>query len=394
MLMNRKLGVKGYVAALASLAVLATAPRVQADTVIEQGSAILVWPKIVAQTNPALGPLVDTLVEISNLDDSSVTAAHCFYVNANSHCANTGAVCTSAIDCSGPGGQFGSCVPGWIEIDFDVILTPNQPLAWSAVEGLGNDDIPCPGTFGSTCSGNQGTRVPPVTETPFIGELKCIQVSPTVRLPASCEAANCENDLAGKATIFEVSSNLLTDGRWYNAVGIQTAGDNNGDRVLNLGGDEADREYEPCHETLIFDHLFDGATDPISGTFVTQSELTLAPCTEDFLTQQSDAFTAQFIVYNEFEQRFSTSRQVRCLLDSQISLIDTSQPNRSIFSASVAGTIAGNTRIHGVGSGLLGVAVMNLESPPPISVPAPRGGAAYSLDGFAFRAERDRIRVP
>ena len=393
MLMIRRLGVKGYVAALASLAVLTVAPRVQADTTIEQGSAVLVWPKIVVQTDPSEGPLVDTLVQISNLDDSNVTAAHCFYVNANSHCANTGSVCTSAIDCAGPGPSFGSCVPGWIEIDFDVILTPNQPLAWSAAEGLGNSQIPCPGTFGSKCSGNQGTRVPPVTETPFIGELKCIQVSPTVRLPEECTAANCQNDLAGKATIFEVTAGL-TDGREYNAVGIQTAGDNDGDRVLNLGGDPADQEYEPCHETLIFDHLFDGATDPISGEFVTESELTLVPCTEDFLTQSTDAFTAQFIVYNEFEQRFSTSRQVRCLLDSQISLIDTSQPGRSIFSASVAGTIAGNTRIHGVGSGLLGVAIMNLEVADEVSVPSPRGGAAYSLDGFAFRSEGDRIRVP
>jgi hypothetical protein len=393
MLMIRKFGAKGYVAALASLAVMAAAPRAKADTTIEQGSAILVWPKIVAQTDPTRGPLVDTLVEISNLDTGAQTAAHCFYVNANSHCANTGGVCTTALDCAGPGGSFGSCTPGWIEVDFDVILTPNQPLAWSAVEGLGNSDIPCPGNFGSICSGNQGTRVPPVTESPFIGELKCIQVSPVVRVPEECtQGSTCQNDLVGKATIFELSPAGLTDGREYNAVGFQTSGDNNGDRVLNLGG--ADAEYEPCHDTLIFDHLFDGATDPISGTYQTESELTLVPCTEDFLTQTTDAFTAQFIVYNEFEQRFSTSRQVRCLLDSQISLIDTSQSSRSIFNAAVAGTIAGNTRIHGVGSGLLGVAVLNYNLPAGSAAPQNRGGGAYSLDGFAFRDEGDRIRVP
>ena len=76
---------------------------------------------------------------------------------------------------------------------------------------------------------------------------------------------------------------------------------------------------------LVFNHLFDGAIDPISNEFVASSELTLVPCTENFLQQAVPSVTAQFLVYNEFEQRFSTSRLVRCLLDTPISRIDTSQ---------------------------------------------------------------------
>jgi hypothetical protein len=73
-------------------------------------------------------------------------------------------------------------------------------------------------------------------------------------------------------------------------------------------------------------------------------------------------------VFNEFEQRFSTSRTVDCLFHAtQLSRIDTRNPARSIFSAGVAGTLGGQTRIRGVGgvsplgSGLLGVAQANLD---------------------------------
>jgi hypothetical protein len=101
--------------------------------------------------------------------------------------------------------------------------------------------------------------------------------------------------------------------------------------------------------------------------------------------------TAQFLVYNEFEQRFSTSRQVRCLLDSALSNIDTSQPDRSIFNVGTSGTIGGQTRIHGVGGGLIGAALLRLNEDP---AGPRRGGAGYNLNGFAEREDGDQIRVP
>jgi len=396
MLTAKNVGLTGLAAALVAAAVLWVPAPALADTTTDQGSGVLIWPKVKVVTDTSLGPLTDTLIELDNLDQFNQTAAHCFYVNSNSHCANTGDVCTSAVDCPSTSG-FAPCVPGWVEINFDVILTPNQPLAWSAlrglaggatgVQGIKNGQVPCPGRLGSKCAGNEGTRVPPVSEsTFFIGELKCIQVDPITRFPAACAAAECQNDLAGSATLFEVISDI-TDGKSYNAVGIKSAGDNDGDRVLDIGG--ANPEYEPCHEVLILNHLFDNAVDPISGVWTASSELTLAPCTEDFLTQATDATTAQFLVYNEFEQRFSTSRQVRCLLDSPLSEIDTSQSDRSIFNVSVAGTIAGQTRIRGVGGGLVGAATLDFVSGSTL-----QGGAGYNLNGFGFRSEGDTIRVP
>ena len=375
MLTIKKLSLLGVAAA----AWLVCAPAAQAETFSDTGAAVLVWPKIV------VGEDTDTVIQITN-QASVASAAHCFYVNANNRCSNTGLACESSSECF-EDGFFGACLPGWIEVNFDVILTRDQPVAWSAAQGFGGSDLPCPGGLGSVCSGNGGTRVPPVGETPFIGELKCIQVDPITRLPFPCSGDTCRNDLEGGATITNVGEGEI-DPQRYNAVGLRTAGQNNGDNVLVIGGPVQNAEYQPCSDVLVFNHLFDGAIDPISNEATAQSELSLVPCTEDFLIQQVPSVTAQFLVYNEFEQRFSTSRLVRCLLDTPISQIDTSQPTRSIFSAAVSGTVAGQTRITGVGGGLIGSATLSFTSPDGSA------GSAYNLNQFADRDEADFIRIP
>ncbi len=375
MLTNKKLSLLG----LAAACWLVAAPAAQAETFSDTGAAVLVWPKIVVGEN------TDTLVQITNQSNVPV-AAHCFYVNANSRCTNTGLACASSAECQ-EGGFFGACLPGWIEVNFDIFLTANQPLAWSAEAGLSGSDLPCPGGLFNTCTGpgtNAGTRIPPVGETPFIGELKCIQSDPITRLPAQCDEGTCRNDLEGGATITRVDGDSI-DPRRYNAVGLRTAGANDGNNVLVIGGEEA--EYQACAEVLILNHLFDGAGNPI-GDGTASSELTLVPCTEDFLTQSVPRVTAQFLVYNEFEQRFSTSRLVECLFDGPISRIDTSQPTRSIFSAAVSGTVAGQTRITGVGGGLIGSATLAFDAE------GGEAGSGYNLNQAGFRAQADIIRIP
>jgi hypothetical protein len=383
MLTMKKLSLLGVAAAACWLV---SAPAARAETFSDTGAAVLVWPKIV------VGPETDTVIQITN-QASVPSAAHCFYVNANSRCTNTGLACESSSECF-EDGVFGSCIPGWIEINFDVLLTRDQPVAWSASSGFGGSDLPCPGGIGSRCSGNGGTRVPPVGETPFIGELKCIESDPITRLPFQCNDAQqnpCRNDLEGGATIENVADGSI-DPQRYNAIGLRTAGQNNGDNTLVIGGPQGQAEYQPCSEVLVFNHLFDGAIDPMSDAAVAQSELSLVPCTEDFLIQRVPSVTAQFLVYNEFEQRFSTSRLVRCLLDSPISEIDTTQPSRSIFSAAVSGTVAGQTRITGVGGGLIGAATLSFVSEDPAAPGS--AGSAYNLNQFADRDEADFIRIP
>jgi hypothetical protein len=148
----------------------------------------------------------------------------------------------------------------------------------------------------------------------------------------------------------------------------------------------------------VFNHLFDNAVDPISGALEAHSELSLVPCTEDFLLQAVPRVTAQFLVYNEFEQRFSTSRSVNCQLDTPISLIDTTQPNRSIFNAAVSGTVAGQTRITGVNGGLIGSATLSFCAPAAAggcaSASVAESTAGYNLNQFADRDQADFIRIP
>ena len=129
------------------------------------------------------------------------------------------------------------------------------------------------------------------------------------------------------------------------------------DDELVIGGDTG-AEYEPAPSTLIVNHLFDDSTNPLEVVpggdpalnRTVHTYLTLIPVSDNFLTGTPGSATAQFLVFNEFEQRFSTSIPVPCAYTSKLSAIDTTSPNRSIWSAHVAGTIAGQTRVRGVGT--------------------------------------------
>jgi hypothetical protein len=454
MLTKKKLTLMGAAGATWGLSALLLAPMAHGATFSDAAAAVVVYPKIVVTSTR------DTVVTLTNASNHQI-AAHCFYVNANNRCTNTGQVCTSQTDCFSDG-ITGACTGGWIEVNFDVILTPDQPLAWSAEDGLQNSDLPCngglfngscairvckgaagnprngvecqnsvPDCAGGTCAfaNNAGAKVPPVGETPFIGELKCIEADPLTRLPVACDPAGppCPADLEGTAiitTAVGAGTDAVVDTARYNAIGLRPTGFNNGDNTLVIGGplfdsnhmpidenpcptnaspcsclnnpDPAARcEYQACPEVLVFNHLFDGAVDPISGVALANSELTLVPCTEDLDLQKIPQVTAQFLVYNEFEQRVSASRLVNCLLNTPISLIDTSQQGRSIWSAGVQGTVSGQTRITGVGGGLLGAATLTLCDPSGCnSTVSPFGTSGYNLNQFADRVDPDFIQIP
>jgi len=211
----KKLTLMGAAGALWGLSALLLSPMAHGATYSDAGAAVIVYPKIVVDTDNG----VDTVITVTNQANAQ-TAAHCFYVNANNRCTNTLQACGDSSDCFDPMSGFtGACVTGWIEINFDIVLTPNQPVAFSAFAGFGNDNLPCPGGIGGTncgrvcsaggnkgfpctqnvdCPGgscifatNAGTRVPPVGEDPFIGELKCIEADPITRLPVEC---HCDTD--------------------------------------------------------------------------------------------------------------------------------------------------------------------------------------------------------
>lgn len=319
----------------------------QADVSSTNAAAILVFPKLVASASEG----VDTTIQLTNTS-SNPANVRCWYVNANGHCSDDPTVICDpnrAPDPSANPGVIGNpcdpmagsfCQPGWIETDFRMRLTPNQPVSWQISAGLPVFPLPSPGgTPGG--SFNTDSSVPPVSEDPFFGELKCVVVGDN-ELPID------RNWIKGEATIGNDEGTVL-DIAGYNAIGIQAiAGANNNDNTLVLG-----QEYNPCPNIVAVDHFYDGADDPISGDTIS-TEFTFAPCSEDFNFQIPKSLVVQFLTYNEFEQRFSASRRITCLTNIPLSDIDTRLGNTddndesSIFNVAVQGTLSGNTLMRGV----------------------------------------------
>jgi hypothetical protein len=345
----------------------------------DRPAAILVYPRV--EVNADQG--IDTVIQLTNTSEAPV-GVRCSYLNANGHCSSTGEPCRSSSDCGGS-----SCVQGWSETDFRITLTKLQPLSWNASQGL--SFLPCDFLSGQAgCVQRNDGRIPPVPETPFIGELKCIEVDDS-------DAPIDSNDLIGEATTIRALGTAL-DASKYNAIGLQAIpGQNDHDNSLCLGGEipsdtcpEA-AEYAGCPQTLIMDHFFDGST--IGGSGEISNRLTLVPCGEDLLNapgSSAPAITVQFLVFNEFEQRTSTSLRFRCFGDRNLSDI------ANIFSLGTQGTPAGQTRISGVGTigSANGVLALLEEFRPCDDGPDQLCGAAVNLHQQGRRILSDVLRLP
>ena len=127
---------------------------------------------------------------------------------------------------------------------------------------------------------------------------------------------------------------------------------------------------------------------------VVTTKLTLVPCSEDFELQSPVRVTVQVLVFNEFEQRFSTSTPtpVTCFREFRLTDIDGSTADRSIFSAAVMGTLTGQTRLRGVvgsdgryGYTLLGIAEEFRQG---------GGTAAFNLHFNGTRPNSDYVYLP
>ncbi|MGH7790474.1 MAG: hypothetical protein ACRERC_26675 [Candidatus Binatia bacterium] len=373
-----------------ALGVVGWVPRGSADIRSDQAAAIVMYPLIQAFDLDfvILEAVGDTIIQLSNTS-TQPAAAHCFYENANAHCSNTGAVCTRAIECC-EGDGCGICAPGWNEIDFHVRITPRQPLGWSATHGMQGfgsdfgkfklDGVVLQGIGGSS---NATSSIPPLPESPFIGSLTCVAVDEITGVPVD------RNVLKGEATqevrAADFGATVSFDVHKHNAVGIQAiAGAVNDDRELILGG--VDAEYNGCPSHLIVNHVFDRGQNPVSGEPAT-TRVALVPCAQNLRTQVPGSAVVQYLVYNEFEQRFSTSKTVECQQYQPLSTIDTTQPERSIFSAGVAGTLYGQSRLNPLGSGLLGIAVEGYG----LATDSVAGGVAMHSASTNLHYQGDRV---
>jgi hypothetical protein len=208
---------------------------------------------------------------------------------------------------------------------------------------------------------NQGS-IPPAPEVPFTGELLCVQVDIANELPID------RNDFKGEATTITTIGPEI-DANKYNAIGIKAieGGQIDPPNILNIGGPDAEygvlnQTVDPprfggCPNVLTLNHFFEGADVVTHDREVrgrVRSDLTVVPCERDYLNQTANGLftTIQFLIFNEFEQRFSTSTKVNCYKETPLSDIDTvpgpGGNTTSIFSAGVQGTLTGMSRLRSV----------------------------------------------
>ncbi len=294
---------------MAALGVVASG--VQADVTSEKAASILIFPAVT--TAEQFGTPTDTVIQIANTSNSMVHA-HCNYVDASRFDSITGQPCNLPSP---------SCIAAWQETDFDIWLTKQQPTHWVVSTGRRVD--PTDG-FDLNGSGFDPGHVPPMAN--FSGELKCVEVT------ASGEPV-AGNHLKGEAEI--VLPSEAGDISKYNAIGIEANPDATPANPLLLDGNV----YNACPAKLWYNHAADDSDtiSQIGAPTTNRVGAVLVPCSEDFENQIPKSVTVQFKVYNEFEEVFSASTTVTCLLSTVLSDIDSPSNNSaSVFNEAVLGT--------------------------------------------------------
>lgn len=234
-------------------------------------------------------------------------------------------------------------VPGFTctGFDFHVRLTPNQPISWLASRG----------TF------NGLTAVPPFGSA---GELKCIV------LPDE-ESVAAHNTIQGRAVVFGADDQTIG----YSAVGFLRLTDGPLTNEIALDG----VTYTQCPDEQHFAFL---ASDP--GNPQAESELVLAPCSEDLENLNTPPIVIQLQIINEFEEVFSAPTSVTCSARRRLDQIS------NAFNRSVLGSDTGHLIIKGATSPVLALVIDRFLTP---TVPATAGNEP------ALRGGRSaEIRIP
>ncbi|MGD9764231.1 MAG: hypothetical protein AB7V27_10995 [Candidatus Binatia bacterium] len=204
-------------------------------------------------------------------------------------------------------------------INFHIYLTPNQPFSWLASQGSRGVGL---------------TAVPPLQGT---GELKCI-------VQTEEEPVDRHNALQGRAAVFGADGQTIG----YSAVGFLRLTDGLATNVISLDG----ATYTQCPDEQHFLFLSSETGQP-----QTESEIILAPCTEDLENIVPTGTNVQFVVVNEFEQRFSASTNVNCYARLRLRQIS------HAFTRDVLGSQTGHIVVKGVQSSILAMLIDRFTTP-------------------------------
>jgi hypothetical protein len=320
----------------------------EARVTTEESASILIFPKVIADGNR------DTIIQITNTSNS-MRHAHCFYVDG------------APVNPNAPVGPLNP--PRWVETDFDIWLTRQQPTHWVVSTGRWDDptDDSCrtfvcnPATSGqpngaADCcdAGFDPGRIPPMGPQ-FTGELKCVEVDAS-GFPVG------GNSLKGEATLVNINP---FDVSKYNAIGLKGFDTNNLDGVLCLGGGvnascPSGAEYEACPQTWFLNTPAENAQNPVLRNFNLGSDassaLTVVPCSQNYETQQPVSVVLQFAITNEFEQTFSASTTVTCWATYNLNQIN------NVFDTNAVGGSILQTRIRAAAGTQRGFAVVVEET--------------------------------
>ena len=359
-----------YSLGMVMAAMVLSGARAGADVVSDRPGSVTIWPKVIADGTR------DTLITLTNTSNGQAYA-HCNYVNGLGFCRLSGAYCTlpsaSAVATAPacPGGAADVCDLQWQELDFDVILTRQQPTIWRVSTGRRDDplqepDAECePDGNSQNCPGFFliGQVVPPVQ--PFAGELRCIQV-------AADGSALSGNAFKGEATLETIAKAavdlpppagipvLSTQISKYNSINIRAVRPPSGDpAILPLNGvvpgTDPFNVYNACPEAVEFTNYSVGAEDLVAdsidptacddtpaGCPVT-TEITVIPCRIDYERQIPTRFVLNIVYHNEFEQLASVERDFQCWTNFTL---------EQLGFTNVAGSTFQRTRLNPSGSGL------------------------------------------
>jgi len=341
----------------ATAASLAAAAAATAQVASDTPAALVVYPHIAFDS--AQG--IDTVVQLSNTADTPITAL-CVYEKAERFC--------------------GTAV-------FKVRLTQGQPLAWRAGSGLSGFPLDGVDRSGPLGQSNQGSFIPRVSGDPFEGSLLCSGFDETSHLPLGL------NVLTGNATVerFVSGGTPPFDAAAYNAVGIRALPDATiNDRTLVLGG--ASGSHVACPQAVNVIHLLDGAIEPLAKASTVSTRLIVVPCTQDLVHLPEHDIALQLDVTNEFEQHLATGHiNHGCEQPGAMSTLDTTNPTRSIFSASVSGTLSAQSRLSANGAAL-GVLVVGIETHQDMSDPTQTHRAMFNAPTQGFPVDPDVLVLP
>ncbi|MEO8602718.1 MAG: hypothetical protein ABI629_09085 [bacterium] len=263
------------------------------------------------------GTTVDTRVELVNLSRQAVDVK-CVFI--------------PALSCSG--------------IDFHIRLTPNQPLSWLASKGLFTTSLTAiPPFFGSS------------------GELKCF-----VQPDDGQESIDQHNTIQGRAAVFGADGQTIG----YSAVGFLRLSDGPYNGIIPLDGNT----YAQCPDEQHFVFLSSEAGNPL-----TESEIVLAPCSEDLENSIPTTTTVQFLVVNEFEQQLSAATTVSCYTRRTLRQIS------QVFTRATLGSETGHVIVRGVQTPVLAMLIDRFLTPD--------GARGTAGNGPAYRGGRSaEIRLP